>query len=310
MSEEEKTKKPKFVIPDSGKEKASNRLLVPQESSSSVGKESKLKLVAEVNKESSDSEGDLQNVISSNENPVITQQPESSVIESDLEEPVKVVAMTPPPMEEGVVGGLPNQNEDDWMKEAYQQVENADRINEEIKSSQDNQLEVNTVNEVSQDHTVEQEGTETVQQMPPQVASEQSQVEVPTIHQIPQAPPVASATQYNQPYTQQAYPAVPQQGYYQQTPYGNYQNQMMPPQEQLMQVPSKSGLPGWFYFLLGACIAAIIMVLLFARGPQKIAESLRPDLVEKGKILALESLPDSVKKSIVIDGVPQGEVKK
>ena len=64
----------------------------------------------------------LQNVISSNENPVIAQQPESSVIESDLEEPVKVVAMTPPPMEEGVVGGLPNQNEDNWMKEAYQQV--------------------------------------------------------------------------------------------------------------------------------------------------------------------------------------------
>jgi hypothetical protein len=184
------------------------------------------------------------------------------------------------------------------MKEAYQQVENADRINEEKKSSQDNQLEVNTVNEVSQDHAVAQECIETVQQMPPQVASEQSQVEVPTIHQIPQAPPVAPATQYNQPYTQQAYPAMPQQGYYQQSPYGNYQNQMMTPQEQLMQVHPKLGLPGWVYFLLGACIGAIIMVLLFARGPQQFAESLRPDLVEKGKNL------------VIIDGVPQGEVRK
>ena len=321
MSEEEKSKKPKFVIPDSGKEKSSNRLLVPQEDSSSEAKESKLNLVTGNTQDSSKNGDDLQNVLPSNENiqpdSAPESMPQSNNVDSEVEEPVKVVAMTPPPIEEEVIGELPQQDENNWMKEAYEQVENADRINEEIVNSQEDNLEDSIVNQISQDYASGQESLQNVQQpvvqqpVVQQPVVQQPEAQVRDINQTPQALPLAQAGQYNQPYPPQAYPTMQQQqGYYQQPQYVNYQNQMMPPQEQQFQVPSKSGLPGWFYFLLGACITAIVMVMLFAKGPQKFPESLRPDLVEKGKTLALESLPDSVKKNIIIDGVPQGEVKK
>jgi hypothetical protein len=299
MSEEEKSKKPKFVIPDSGKEKSSNRLLVPQEDSSSEAKESKLNLVTGNTQDPSEYGDDLQNVLPSNENIQPDSAPEfmpqSNNVGSEVEESVKVVAMTPPTIEEEVIGELPQQDENNWMKEAYEQVENADRINEEIVNSQEDHLEDSVVNQISQDYASGQESLQNVQQ--PVV--QQPVAQVPDIHQTPQAPPLAQAGQYNQPYPPQAYPTMQQQqGYYQQPQYVNYQNKMMPPQEQQFQVPSKSGLPGWVYFLLGACIGAIVMVVLFAKGPQSFAESLRPDLVEKGKNL------------VIIDGVPQGEVKK
>ena len=301
MSEEEKSKKPKFVIPDSGKEKSSNRLLVPQEDSSSEAKESKLNLVTGNTQDSSKNGDDLQNVVPSKENiqseSAPESMPQSNNVDPEVEEPVKVVAMTPPPIEEEVIGELPQQDEGNWMKEAYEQVENADRINEEIVNSQEDHLEDSVVNQISQDYASGQEILQNVQQpVVQQPVVQQPEAQVPDVHQTP---PLAQAGQYNQPYPPQAYPTMQQQqGYYQQQQYVNYQNQMMPPQEQQFQVPSKSGLPGWVYFLLGACIGAIVMVVLFAKGPQSFAESLRPDLVEKGKNL------------VIIDGVPQGEVKK
>ena len=73
---------------------------------------------------------------------------------------------------------------------------------------------------------------------------------------------------------------------------------MMNPQQQMMQVPTKTGLPVALWFFMGLMTGLIIAIAGLKLAPQGVAEAIRPDLVEKGKSL------------VIIDGQRQGDNKK
>ena len=115
MPEEEESNRPKLIIPASEGDKSKNRLLVPQSDSETESASPKPQLA-------------------------IDQSEEHSVGKNPGEETpadsVNVVEMSPPVNEEEVIGQLPQPQEDDWMKDAYEQVADADRATEEMNESQ------------------------------------------------------------------------------------------------------------------------------------------------------------------------------
>ncbi|HIG83874.1 MAG TPA: hypothetical protein EYQ23_07420, partial [Verrucomicrobiales bacterium] len=107
MPEEEESNRPKLIVPESEGNKSQNRLLVPPSDQEAESSSPKPQLVAPIDEA---------------EEP---QAEEPQAEEPQAEEPtgpVKVVGMSPPATEEEVIGQLPQPQEDDWMKDAYEQV--------------------------------------------------------------------------------------------------------------------------------------------------------------------------------------------
>ena len=94
-----------------------------------------------------------------------------------------------------------------------------------------------------------------------------------------------------------------QQQIYHQQPnygYGDFQNPMMNPQQQMTQVTTKTGLPVGLWFFMGLMTGLIIAIAGLKLAPQGVAEAIRPDLVEKGKALVIKT----------INGEPQENIKE
>ena len=304
MSDEDNTKKPKFVIPESSEGKPINKLLVPKGDKSSDEESSKPKLATSDSSTSSDEDEKVKKILIPNQEsigdseptPEPTPEPNNSQEINQTDEVVKVVAMSPPSNDESS-GELPNSSEDNWMQEAYNQVEIADKANEEIQNAQQEHLE---------HHSPEVVTNENVDYVQNQVV-EQNPVEIPQL-QVPQVqnitPPTATfeSNQYNQTYPQHPYPPMQQQIYHQQPNYGygDFQNPMMNPQQQMMQVPTKTGLPVGLWFFMGLMTGLIIAIAGLKLAPQSFAEAIRPDLVERGKEL--------VKRTI--NGEPQENIEE
>ena len=304
MSDEDNTKKPKFVIPESSEGKPINKLLVPKGDKSSDEESSKPKLATRDSSTSSDEDEKVKKILIPNQEsigdseptPEPTPEPNNSQEINQTDEVVKVVAMSPPSNDESS-GELPNSSEDNWMQEAYNQVEIADKANEEIQNAQQEHLE---------HHSPEVVTNENVDYVQNQVV-EQNPVEIPQL-QVPQVqnitPPTATfeSNQYNQTYPQHPYPPMQQQIYHQQPNYGygDFQNPMMNPQQQMTQVPTKTGLPVGLWFFMGLMTGLIIAIAGLKLAPQGVAEAIRPDLVEKGKALVIKT----------INGEPQENIKE
>ena len=300
MSDEDNTKKPKFVIPESSEGKPINKLLVPKGDKSSDEESSKPKLATSDSSTSSDEDEKVKKILIFNQesigDPEPTPEPNNSQEINQTDEVVKVVAMSPPSDDESS-GELPNSSEDNWMQEAYNQVEIADKANEEIQNAQQEHLE---------HHSPEVVTNENVDYVQNQVV-EQNPVEIPQL-QVPQVqnitPPTANfeSNQYNQAYPQHPYPPMQQQIYYQQPNYGygDFQNPMMNPQQQMMQVPTKTGLPVALWFFMGLMTGLIIAIAGLKLAPQGVAEAIRPDLIERGKALVIKT----------INGEPQENIKE
>ena len=300
MSDEDNTKKPKFVIPESSEGKPINKLLVPKGDKSSDEESSKPKLATSDSSTSSDEDEKVKKILIPNQESIgdsePTPEPNNSQEINQTDEFVKVVAMSPPSNDESS-GELPNSSEDNWMQEAYNQVEIADKANEEIQNAQQEHLE---------HHSAEVVTNENVDYVQNQVV-EQNPVEIPQL-QVPQVqnitPPTANfeSNQYNQAYPQHPYPPMQQQIYHQQPNYGygDFQNPMMNPQQQMMQVPTKTGLPVGLWFFMGLMTGLIIAIAGLKLAPQSFAEAIRPDLVERGKEL--------VKRTI--NGEPQENIEE
>ena len=310
MSDEDNTKKPKFVIPESSEGKSINKLLVPKDDKSSDEESSKPKLATSHLSTSSDEDEkvkkilipDQESIVDSEPTPTPTPTPEpepepepnNSQNINQTDEVVKVVAMSPPSNDESS-GELPNSSEDNWMQEAYNQVEIADKANEEIQNAQQENLEHHSA-EVVTNENVDYVQNQVVEQNPVEIPQLQS----PQVQNITPPPSIFESNQYNQAYPQHPYPPMQQQIYHQQPNYGygDFQNLMMNPQQQMMQVPTKTGLPVALWFFMGLIAGLIIAIAGLKLAPQSFAEAIRPDLVEKGKSL------------VIIDGQRQGDNKK
>ena len=304
MSDEDNTKKPKFVIPESSEGKPINKLLVPKGDKSSDEESSKPKLATSDSSTSSDEGEKVKKILIPNQEsigdseptPEPTPEPNNSQEINQTDEVVKVVAMSPPSDDESL-GELPNSSEDNWMQEAYNQVEIADKANEEIQNAQQEHLEHHSA-EVLTNENVEYVQNQVVEQNPVEIP----QLQVPQVQNI--TPPTATfeSNQYNQTYPQHPYPPMQQQIYHQQPNYGygDFQNPMMNPQQQMMQVPTKTGLPVALWFFMGLMTGLIIAIAGLKLAPQGVAEAIRPDLVEKGKALVIKT----------INGEPQENIKE
>ena len=302
MSDEDNTKKPKFVIPESSEGKPINKLLVPKGDKSSDEESSKPKLATSDSSTSSDEDEKVKKILipkqesigNSEPTPEPTPEPNNSQEINQTDEVVKVVAMSPPSNDESS-GELPNSSEDNWMQEAYNQVEIADKANEEIQNAQQEHLEHHSP-EVVTNENVDYVQNQVVEQNPVEIP----QLQVPQGHNITPPPANFESNQYNQTYPQHPYPPMQQQIYHQQPNYGygDFQNPMMNPQQQMMQVPTKTGLPVGLWFFMGLMTGLIIAIAGLKLAPQGVAEAIRPDLVEKGKSL------------VIIDGQRQGDNKK
>ena len=302
MSDEDNTKKPKFVIPESSEGKPINKLLVPKGDKSSNEESSKPKLATSDSSTSSDEDEKVKKILIPNQEsigdseptPEPTPEPNNSQEINQTDEVVKVVAMSPPSNDESS-GELPNSSEDNWMQEAYNQVEIADKANEEIQNAQQEDLEHHSP-EVVTNENVDYVQNQVVEQNPVEIP----QLQVPQVQNITPPPATFESNQYNQTYPQHPYPPMQQQIYQQQPNYGygDFQNPMMNPQQQMMQVPTKTGLPVGLWFFMGLMTGLIIAIAGLKLAPQGVAEAIRPDLVEKGKSL------------VIIDGQRQGDNKK
>ena len=204
--------------------------------------------------------------------------------------------MSPPSNDESS-GELPNSSEDNWMQEAYNQVEIADKANEEIQNAQQEDLEHHSA-EVVTNENVDYAQNQVVEQNPVEIP----QLQVPQVQNITPPPATFESNQYNQTYPQHPYPPMQQQIYQQQPNYGygDFQNQMMNPQQQMMQVPTKTGLPVGLWFFMGLMTGLIIAIAGLKLAPQGVAEAIRPDLIEKGKALVIKT----------INGEPQENIKE
>ena len=304
MSDEDDAKKPKFVIPESSEGKPINKLLVPKGDKSSDEESSKPKLATSDSSTSSDEDEKVKKILIPNQEsigdseptPEPTPEPNNSQDINQTNEVVKVVAMSPPSNDESS-GELPNSSEDNWMQEAYNQVEIADKANEEIQNAQQEHLEHHSA-EVLTNENVDYVQNQVVEQNPVEIP----QLQVPQVQNI--TPPTANfeSNQYNQAYPQHPYPPMQQQIYHQQPNYGygDFQNPMMNPQQQMMQVPTKTGLPVGLWFFMGLMTGLIIAIAGLKLAPQGVAEAIRPDLVEKGKALVIKT----------INGEPQENIKE
>ena len=304
MSDEDDTKKPKFVIPESSEGKPINKLLVPKDDKSSDEDSSKPKLATSDSSTTLNDDEKVKKILIPHQEstvdteltPELTPEPNNSQDINQTDEVVKVVAMSPPSNDESS-GELPNSSEDNWMQEAYNQVEIADKAKEEIQNAQQEHLE---------HHSAEVVTNENVDYVQNQVV-EQNPVEIPQL-QAPQVqnitPPSANfeSNQYNQAYPQHPYPPMQQQFYHQQPNYGygDFQNPMMNPQQQMIQVPTKTGLPVGLWFFMGLMTGLIIAIAGLKLAPQSFAEAIRPDLVERGKELVIKT----------INGEPQENIKE
>lgn len=289
MSKEDNTKKPQFVIPESAESKPVNKLLVPNESENNDAKLSKPKLVT-TDSDSSAGDEKVKKILIPNQEPT----------------PEPTLELTPEPtsQNEELSAGLPDASQDNWMKDAYNQVEIAEKANEEIQTVHQQAAYSDPSPEEINQQIVDQGVQESA--VPPQVnyteqvPTQIPQIQVPQVQEMPQAPPPVYNNQYEQsyvqqPYLQQPYSPMQYQGYSQQPNYGEFQNQMTNGQTPMMQVPNRSGLPVGLWFFMGLVLGLIIAIAGLKLAPQSIAESIRPDLVEKGKNL------------VIIDGVRQGE---
>ena len=300
MSDEDNAKKPKFVIPESSEGKPINKLLVPKGDKSSDEESSKPKLATSDSSTSSDEDEKVKKILISNQesigDPEPTPEPNNSQEINQTDEVVKVVAISPPSDDESS-GELPNSSEDNWMQEAYNQVEIADKANEEIQNAQQEHLEHHSA-EVVTNENVDYVQNQVVEQNPVEIP----QLQVPQVQNITPPPATFESNQYNQTYPQHPYPPMQQQIYQQQPNYGygDFQNQMMNPQQQMMQVPTKTGLPVGLWFFMGLMTGLIIAIAGLKLAPQSFAEAIRPDLVEKGKALVIKT----------INGEPQENIKE
>ena len=304
MSDEDNTKKPKFVIPESSEGKPINKLLVPKGDKTSDEESSKPKLATSDSSTSSDEDEKVKKILIPNQEsigdseptPEPTPEPNNSQEINQTDEVVKVVAMSPPSNDEPS-GELPNSSEDNWMQEAYNQVEIADKANEEIQNAQQEHLEHHSP-EVVTNENVDYVQNQVVEQNPVEIP----QLQVPQVQNITPPPATFESNQYNQTYPQHPYPPMQQQIYQQQPNYGygDFQNQMMNPQQQMMQVPTKTGLPVGLWFFMGLMTGLIIAIAGLKLAPQGVAEAIRPDLVEKGKALVIKT----------INGEPQENIKE
>ena len=304
MSDEDNTKKPKFVIPESSEGKPINKLLVPKGDKSSDGETSKPKLATSDSSTSSDEDEKVKKILIPDQESIgdseptaePTPEPNNSQEINQTDEVVKVVAMSPPSNDESS-GELPNSSEDNWMQEAYNQVEIADKANEEIQNAQQEDLEHHSP-EVVTNENVDYVQNQVVEQNPVEIP----QLQVPQVQNITPPPATFESNQYNQTYSQHPYPPMQQSIYHQQPNYGygDFQNPMMNPQQQTMQVPTKTGLPVGLWFFMGLMTGLIIAIAGLKLAPQSFAEAIRPDLVERGKEL--------VKRTI--NGEPQENIKE
>ena len=308
MSDEDNTKKPKFVIPESSEGKPINKLLVPKGDKSSDGETSKPKLATSDSSTSSDEDEKVKKILIPDQESIgdseptaeptaePTPEPNNSQEINQTDEVVKVVAMSPPSNDEPS-GELPNSSEDNWMQEAYNQVEIADKANEEIQNAQQEHLEHHSA-EVVTNENVDYVQNQVVEQNPVEIP----QLQVPQVQNITPPPATFESNQYNQTYPQHPYPPMQQSIYHQQPNYGygDFQNPMMNPQQQMTQVPTKTGLPVGLWFFMGLMTGLIIAIAGLKLAPQSFAEAIRPDLVERGKEL--------VKRTI--NGEPQENIKE
>ena len=298
MSDEDNTKKPKFVIPESSEGKSINKLLVPKDDKSSDEESSKPKLATSDSSTTLNDDEKVKKILIPHQGSTVdtepTPEPNKSQDINQTDEVVKVVAMSPPSNDESS-GELPNSSEDNWMQEAYNQVEIADKANEEIQNAQQENLEHHSA-EVVTNENVDYVQNQVVEQNPVEIPQLQS----PQVQNITPPPAIFESNQYNQAYPQHPYPPMQQQIYHQQPNYGygDFQNPMMNPQQQMMQVPTKTGLPVALWFFMGLIAGLIIAIAGLKLAPQSFAEAIRPDLVEKGKSL------------VIIDGQRQGDNKK
>jgi hypothetical protein len=179
--------------------------------------------------------------------------------------------MSPPATEEEVIGQLPEQQEDDWMKDAYEQVADADRAAEVMDESG---------NEVSFAEPNAEQSVEPVYQAPVESPSIAAQVApTPQLYAQQQMNPYQNVQPYQQTYQnvqpyQQTYSAPPPAGAY---PY----QQGMPPNQQA-PVGQPRGIPGPAWGVIGLIVGVAIALLIFKFLPISIAKNFRPDLVEWG----------------------------
>ena len=92
--------------------------------------------------------------------------------------------MSPPSNDESS-GELPNSSEDNWMQEAYNQVEIADKANEEIQNAQQENLEHHSA-EVVTNENVDYVQNQVVEQNPVEIP----QLQVPQVQNITPPPPI------------------------------------------------------------------------------------------------------------------------
>ena len=180
MSDEDNTKKPKFVIPESSEGKPINKLLVPKGDKSS-DEDEKVKNILIPNQES---------IGDSEPTPDPTPEPNNSQEINQTDEVVKVVAMSPPSIDESS-GELPNSSEDNWMQEAYNQVEIADKANEEIQNAQQEDLEHHSP-EVVTNENVDYVQNQVVEQNPVEIP----QLQVPQVQNITPPPATFESVSY------------------------------------------------------------------------------------------------------------------
>ncbi len=271
MPEEEESNRPKLIIPASEGDKSKNRLLVPQSDSETESALPKPQLAIDQSEEHS-----------VEKNPVEETPAEETPAEETAQDSVNVVEMSPPVNEEGVIGQLPQPQEDDWMKDAYEQVADADRATEEMNESQ---------GESHFDQPNVDQSAEPIYQAP---AEPVYQAPVEPVHESPVIPPQVApspqmyAQQQPNPYQnvqpyQQSYYAPPVAGAY------PYQQQGMPvnvpPNTQQVPVGQPRGIPGPAWLTIGLIVGVAVALLIFKYMPLDMASSFRPDLVDKGKAL-------------------------
>ena len=285
MSKEDNTKKPQFVIPESAESKPVNKLLVPNEGENNDAKLSKPKLVT-TDSDSSAGDEKVKKILIPNQEPTPEPTPE------------------PTSQNEELSAELPDSSQDNWMKDAYNQVEIAEKANEEMQAVHQQAAHSDPspeeINQQIVDQGMQESAVPPQVQIAEQVPTETPHLQVPQVQETPQAPPPVYNNQYEQsyvqqPYLQQPYSPMQYQGYSQQSNYGEIQNQMTNAQAPMMQVSNRNGLPVGLWFFMGLVLGLIIAIAGLKLAPQSIAESIRPDLVEKGKNL------------VIIDGVRQGE---
>ena len=104
MSDEDDTKKPKFVIPESSEGKPINKLLVPKGDKSSDEESSKPKLATSDSSTSSDEDEKVKKILIPHQGSTVdtepTPEPNNSQEINQTDEVVKVVAMSPPSNDE------------------------------------------------------------------------------------------------------------------------------------------------------------------------------------------------------------------